>query len=97
MNRKIKIKWLKALRSGKISQTRFQLKRTDDAGNNSYCCLGVLCEVMKGKYVGRNGYPPEEIQKKAGLTDNSIVKLSEMNDAKGLTFKQIAAYISQNL
>lgn len=35
-------KWVKALRSGKYKQGFCQLRRGD-----SYCCLGVLCEVLK--------------------------------------------------
>ena len=40
MKRTDKIKWLKALRSGKYSQGQDCLKDGDD-----YCCLGVLCDV----------------------------------------------------
>ena len=35
-------KWVDALRSGEYKQGRGRLK-----DNNSYCCLGVLCEVFK--------------------------------------------------
>lgn len=42
MKKFVAIKWVKALRSGKYKQGRRRLKSLD----NSYCCLGVLCEIM---------------------------------------------------
>lgn len=42
MKAKYKRLWLKALRSGKYKQTRRVLH--DEEG---YCCLGVLCDVLK--------------------------------------------------
>lgn len=41
MDKKIKEKWLEALRSGKYVQGEGVLRNGDD----EYCCLGVLCEV----------------------------------------------------
>jgi len=40
MNKRIKERWLKALRSGKYPQGRNRLRQ-----DNKYCCLGVLCEI----------------------------------------------------
>lgn len=40
MNKKVKKKWVKALRSGKYKQTRETLK-----DKHGYCCLGVLCDL----------------------------------------------------
>lgn len=46
MDAQIKTKWVEALRSGKYKQGRSAL-RIDD----TYCCLGVLCEVAElGKW-----------------------------------------------
>ena len=39
--KELKRKWIEALRSGKYEQTRLRLRK----GENSYCCLGVLCEI----------------------------------------------------
>jgi len=53
MNKKIKTKWLKALRSGKYEQGKEYLRQqqVDEDGNQlgkeSFCCLGVLCDVIK--------------------------------------------------
>lgn len=42
MNAEWKEKWLEALRSGKYPQTKHRLKTSE-----GYCCLGVLCEIVK--------------------------------------------------
>ena len=42
MNPTIKKKWINALRSGKYKQTTENLKV-----GNSFCCLGVLCDIVK--------------------------------------------------
>lgn len=41
MNPDIKAQWLQALRSGEYQQGKGFLRRID----NSYCCLGVLCDL----------------------------------------------------
>lgn len=38
--------WLIALRSGDYKQGVGRLCRVDDEGNEEYCCLGVLAEVI---------------------------------------------------
>lgn len=50
MNRDVKERWVKALRSGKYKQAKrrlVQVKRTPvlNREKRSYCCLGVLCEI----------------------------------------------------
>jgi hypothetical protein len=42
MDKKLKAKWVKALRSGKYAQGQ-TVMFNDNTG--AYCCLGVLCEV----------------------------------------------------
>lgn len=49
MDKELKEKWVAALRSGKYKQGRMVLRD----GNNNYCCLGVLCDLIdntKWKY-----------------------------------------------
>lgn len=41
MNKTIKKKWVKALRSEKYKQGKEQLRSLD----NEFCCLGVLCDI----------------------------------------------------
>lgn len=47
MDHEIKAKWVEALRSGKYKQGKGFLKYHNyDLGTDSYCCLGVLCEIL---------------------------------------------------
>jgi hypothetical protein len=48
MNRDIKQQWITALRSGEFTQGRETLRPTD----NTYCCLGVLCELHRRAFSG---------------------------------------------
>ena len=45
MDPELKAKWLEALRSGKYRQAVGALRRNADSGD-SFCCLGVLCDVL---------------------------------------------------
>lgn len=51
MNKTLKNKWIKALRSGKYEQGKGNLNH-----DGRYCCLGVLCEVAKRPYDLKDGY-----------------------------------------
>lgn len=52
MEKALKEKWLKALRSGQYKQTIGVLKTQSENGDCRYCCLGVLCDVSgEGKWV----------------------------------------------
>lgn len=44
MDKEWKKKWLEALRSGKYKQGQNELRSKD----NSFCCLGVLCDIAGG-------------------------------------------------
>ena len=84
-------KWVTALRSGKYAQTRTVLCESDFAGNNSYCCLGVLREIRPGTRARAStetlhfSILPSEIQD----------RLVELNDDEGWNFNQIAGYIER--
>lgn len=82
MKKRIKNKWVKALRSGKYQQTTGALREGD-----SFCCLGVLCNIhaqehpeiaakqkSKGLYLGAFGLLPQEVVKWAGLEDKATDK-----------------------
>ena len=47
MNPEVKTKWLEALRSGKYKQGTGKLRSTDD----TFCCLGVLCDIAEQEGV----------------------------------------------
>jgi hypothetical protein len=46
MYKKYADKWVKALRSGKYNQGRGKL----NDGDENFCCLGVLCEIVKDTF-----------------------------------------------
>ena len=69
MKKRVLTKWLKALRSGKYKQGRGTLCQTDKNGNESFCCLGVLCDLYQ-KEQKRN--------KKRGLKVETISGESSM-------------------
>jgi hypothetical protein len=54
MNKEIKARWVEALRSGNYEQGRYNLRQ-----NNQFCCLGVLCDVVKDE-VGCNWLPSQD-------------------------------------
>lgn len=53
MDPEIKAKWIVALRSGKYEQTQKSLRT-----GNAFCCLGVLCDLVKPKaWLGSDDDP----------------------------------------
>ena len=75
MDPKVKRKWLKALRSGKYRRAQAQL-----AKNGRYCCLGVLCEVMRWPYEADEGEPLPQYLSAAGLSEDSMAACVRLND-----------------
>ena len=49
MKPEIKTRWLEALRSGRYKQGRSALRTS----NNEFCCLGVLCDIVRDQVGGR--------------------------------------------
>ena len=106
MNKEVKEKWLKALRSGEYKQASGQL--TID-GN--FCCLGVLCDIHskefkikwhEGVYLGASGVLPDSVMNWAGLTNDIVPyegkysSLMMAND-RGYSFEEIANIIENQL
>ena len=58
MDKKIKTKWLKLLRSGKLRQTESTLHDTGETYSgkefHAYCCLGVLVGVIHPEAFGNH-------------------------------------------
>jgi len=106
MNKQVKKKWLKALRSGEYEQAQGQLKEKD-----KFCCLGVLCDLHAKetahiwkleKYLENDIHLPIEVVSWAELSSNSpkynknSSHLTDAND-RGYSFKQIANIIENQL
>lgn len=92
MNKRIKAKWLKALRSGKFKQTRALLK--DEQGG--YCCLGVLYECRGVKIRKGADFPSETFLNECNLPRSEAEDLAIKND-NGSSFNEIADYIQEFL
>lgn len=105
MNKIAKKKWVDALRSGRYKQGKQTLK-----SSNGYCCLGVLCVTQGLKFktdanddVCLHNYPdtyvnlPRVIRQSLGLSSRHQLRLIEMNDDEGKTFKEIASWIERFL
>lgn len=105
MNKYVKRKWLRALRSGEYGKGSGKLGIPYE---NKYCCLGVLaCEMVpefaqahptKGKIrvSGKYGYLPDDLAILWGLDTDTQITLSRLND-NNMTFEPVIAYIEKNL
>lgn len=106
MDKKLKAKWLKALRGGRYRQTRDHLK-----ADGGYCCLGVLANIQGAKWkweeseddlcptiAGQRAFNGGLLfpRHAGGLRKDTMNKLANMND-DGKSFKEIADYIEANL
>jgi len=104
MKSDVKKKWIDALRSGDYKQTTHVLRK-----GNSYCCLGVLCDVMDCKwekdtecyvahYDNDSEYSilPNTVMKEVHIHTDEEIKLTNMNDS-GADFDEIADWIEENL
>ena len=83
MDKKLKAKWVKALRSGKYEQGRYMLRH-----NNEYCCLGVLCRVAGVRIVAADGILPSQFRERAKISIKREGALIGMNDTKRLPFSK---------
>ena len=109
MNKSVKNKWLKALRSGEYTQGHFRLVTNDD----KFCCLGVLCDLAvragitewekskTGWCVDKNvSYLPNSVMNWSGLERDPVSDgsaLSDLNDSYFLSFANIADIIEDQL
>jgi len=102
----IKRRWIRALRSGRYTQGTGALH---DDRSNTYCCLGVLSQIVNKKrpkphytYTHRinNTCDGAELSpkfmKKVGLDVNIMDILIRMNDENRLNFEQIADWLEEN-
>lgn len=110
MKEEVKKKWVEALRSGEFTQAQGYLRIVEEGSSPRYCCLGVLCELMRREFpqLGNNlffsHYLPQPVMEWSGLTDhNPRVRsreeshtLSNLND-HGASFETIADLIEAQL
>ena len=105
MKKRIKNKWVKALRSGEYNQCAGKLV-TERCLGDSFCCLGVLTNL----YVEEKGNAKEawypigtlsevvmkwaDMKSKGGQFRGST--LIHLNDTERYSFKEIATVIEDN-
>ena len=102
MNKQLKSKWVKALRSGKYKQGFGTLKQRHNTNHRPmYCCLGVLRELMPAPYqklAARKGFTLSKGQlTMAGISYKVQGTLVNMNDEIRNTFEEIAGHIEKKL
>ena len=112
MNKTIKKKWLKALRSGRYKQGKQYLRNSD----NTYCCLGVLAKVMGRRWrkdssgidyalvdksctLNLDGVCllPPAVMEAARINPKIQNYLSTKNDSGDWPFNRIADWIERHL
>ena len=98
MNKKIKAKWLRALRSGAYRKGKDQLCRP---GTNvdKFCCLGVLWEEMGHEWEEgdfRRALLPNNFARHVGLTEAQQKRLVRLNDGSS-TFEIVIEAIEDGL
>lgn len=105
MDKKLKTKWLRALRSGKYKQARGAM-RVRDGKTVLYCCLGVLRLIISPTSRAMASCSEHLClthAEKADLSMQEMEHLAHMNDGvevKGIkqhSFREIALYIERNL
>jgi hypothetical protein len=105
MDPDLKKKWVKALRSGRYLQQSSTLYFHTVTGEDRFCCLGVLCNIVQPEFdhdvfvtEGGSvmGYPRSEVYSRAGLKIGEMKMLAAMND-RGASFRVIADVIENQL
>lgn len=108
MEKELKEKWVKALESGNYKQCTGRLKRPVVVGVDSYCCLGLLCELaevplhplgesLDYKFLEENNDSSYNYIHNKLLGGYEYMKFVELNDDLRKTFPEIAEYVKANL
>lgn len=103
MNKWVKRKWLKALRSGEYGKGSGYL-----GWSGKYCCLGVLACELVPEFVHlnqentimdvdrSNNYLPDDLATLIGLSNGIQGTLADIND-QSYTFDKVIDYIEREL
>lgn len=103
LNKRLKNKWLKALRSGEYKQGKGSLCIYNKKGEAHFCCLGVFADVaIKEPWKTVRGSELSVENNTAYVPINYIPmnvqhSLTNLNDGVSYTFKRIANWIEKNL
>lgn len=106
MLREWRDKWITALRSRKYTQGQGRLRVDMGAGKFSYCCMGVLCDVVAPQEWKEDSshstaystsFPSHTVVQVTGFDRQQEQHLAMLNDSEGKSFDQIADWIEANL
>lgn len=115
MDQQVKQRWLNALRGGDYKQGRYTLRRPGNTvSEDTYCCLGVLCDVVDSSrwisqswdgepspfaygHSGNSHSLDDEAMTIAGVNDDDVEILMNLNDFQLRSFGEIANYVEANL
>lgn len=106
--RENRVRWLKALVSGRYKQVRSKLEKVDRHTHKpiGYCCLGVACKIFSPelrkvsenfivRYNGLFGQMPMETRKLVGIEYCLMNDLIYKNDCQNWSFEQIARFLAR--
>lgn len=97
MDKKIKKRWVAALRSGKYKQGRGHLRKGKDRRSATYCCLGVLCDIATDKpWRKRNRDPEDLLWRNLGNRGNCYTLSDSFKDKAGLSTVEVGKLIDMN-
>jgi len=108
MNKEVKAKWLKALKAKRNGKKVYRKAKGSLRHRGGYCCLGVLCNISKlGKWDEDNYYItekdldntelPKDVSCWAKISPDEEIDLIRLNDDHDKGWKQVIAYIENNL
>lgn len=98
MDKLLKTRWVKALRSGKYKKTTGYMMKS----GVGFCCLGVLCDIQKVNWEETlrlntsnidSAFPNKKLS--GGLDDQQQECLANLNDS-GHEFDYIADFIERH-
>ena len=108
MKRDIRDQWIAALRSGEYKQGNGVLHQVSKDGAERFCCLGVLCRVLKETpspvqkngdvlYDNLCGILSSKLRDLVGIRIQTMDEIIWMNDQQRWSFDQIADWVQANL
>ena len=94
MNQDIKKKWIAALRSGKYKQAQKVLR----AGEDRFCCLGVLCDVVDSSRWDGNAYHDDCGRGRESITlPDSIGEIMDLDDSASFDAESLPKDLRERL
>ena len=91
MNPEFKALWVEALRSGKYKQGKGKLRQGDEHDGFSYCCLGVVTDLVRP-----NDWVRSKENSKFGILNDAFTP-SSVFDPPGIEFFDLPADVAATI